>query len=755
MHSFMNKHLSISFMVLGLVMTTTIFAQYQSRGKEFNYTDAESFYNAGNYYDALPLYEVLMAENPKVMEYQLKIGICHLHLTSSPEKAIEYIEGVYNKKPKTPDVLYYLGQAYALNYQFDKAIETFDKAESSSKTSSVLKKEIPHLIEQCKNGIELVKDSLPVEIINLGPPINTIDNEYSPTINADESTLIYTYKGPKSTGGRQDEFNREEVNGSFYEDIYISYKVLNKWTDPKSISDTINSNLHEASISLSPDGQKLYVYKDTRDFSGDIFESKKEEGQWNEPQWLDINSEFWEGHAAVSPNGKFMIFSSERPGGEGYRDLYSAVKQEDGTWGDVKNLGPTINTKYDDDAPFIHSDGVTFNFSSKGHTSMGGYDIFESKIINDTSYLQPRNIGYPINTTSNDIFFFVSGRGNAYYSSARKGGYGQQDIYVINVKDIISSKPVLLVKGIVKTNGDFDVAKISVHTESGKDLGTYYSDLSDGKYQFYVDLNDYYVITYEVEGFPAQVISIDATKYKEYTEIEKNINFQSRDVNIEGVALNREVPLSPIINLKVNLSNRDKTFSITDTTDQQGRYNFSNLPNDDYYLLFLNEQDEKIIEDSTFIFKGKVTMKGLPYTKAMINDMATDDDGNYRIEMKKHYYGLLSGTTSELDEMTVEDVMEKYGDQTAPGLVYKVQVAAYVHAGNYDGKHLRSLGTINKVVLDDGITRFTMGEFSTLRAAKELQKKAIAKGQNDAFVIVFINGKRTYLEELINSGILK
>lgn len=753
----MNKQLLNYFLFSFLLVSSSInvSAQYEPRGAEFNYLDAESFFEGGNYYDALPLYQLLMAEKPKVVEYQLKTGICHLHLTSSPEKAIEYIEAVFNSKPKTPDVQYYLGRAYALNYKFDRAIETFNKSLANSKTSLKFKKEIPHLIEQCNNAKELIKDSLSVEIINMGKPINSVDNEYSPTINADESTIIFTYKGPKSIGGRQDVFNRPEINGNFYEDIYISQHILNTWTEPKSISDTINSELHEASISLSPDGQKLLVYQDTPKFSGDIFETKKENGEWSEPKWLDINSEYWEGHAAVSPNGKFMIFSSERPGSLGYRDLYSAILQEDGSWGDIKNLGPTINTEYNDDAPFIHSDGVTFNFSSEGHTSMGGYDIFESKIITDSTYLAPRNVGYPINTTSNDIFFYVSGRGNAYYSSARKGGIGQQDIYVINVKDIISSKPVLLVKGVVKTNGDFDVAKIIVRTESGKDLGTYNSDLSDGKYQFYVDLNDYYVITYEVQGFPAQVISIDATEYKAYAEIEKNINFLSRDVNINGVALLRENPLSPIMNLKINLTNRDKTFNKTDTTDVNGRYNFDNLPNDDYYLLFLNEEDEKIIEDSTYIFKGKVTMKGLPYANASINGIPTDDDGNYRIEMKRHYYGLLNGDQSNLDEMNPEDVMNKYGDQSAPGLIFSVQVAAYVNGKNYNSNHLKELGSIDKVVLDDGITRFTLGKFTTLRAAKELQDKAILKGQDDAFVIMFLNGKRTYLEELVNTDIFK
>ena len=418
-------------------------------------------------------------------------------------------------------------------------------------------------------------------------------------------------------------------------------------------------------------------------------------------------------------------------------------------------MGPTINTPYNDDAPFIHSDGVTFNFSSEGHSSMGGYDIFESKILTDTTYLEPRNICYPINTTSNDIFFYVSGKGNAYYSSAREGGFGQHDIYRIKVNDVVTSKPVLLVKGVITTDGIFDVAKVTVRTESGKDLGTYYSDLSDGKYQFYVDLNDYYVITYEVDGVSSQIASIDATGYTEYTEIEKNINFLSRDVNISGIAITKENSLSPIMSLRVNLSNTDNTFSETDTIDGEGRYDFNNLPNDDYYLMFLDEEDEKLIEDTSYIFKGQITLKGLPYANAMINGERTDDEGNFRIEMRNRYLDLLNGTGSILDEMSAEDIMLRFGDQSSKGLVFSVQVAAYTNAKNYRSNHLEGLGKIETVILEDGITRFTIGQFTTLRAAKALQTKAVEKGQDDAFVILFIDGKRTYLDELVNTGIFK
>jgi len=148
-------------------------------------------------------------------------------------------------------------------------------------------------------------------------------------------------------------------------------------------------------------------------------------------------------------------------------------------------------------------------------------------------------------------------------------------------------------------------------------------------------------------------------------------------------------------------------------------------------------------------------MKELPYTKSLVNGVATDEDGNYRFELKKRYYGLLNGNSSVLKGMSPEDVMIKYGDQSGVGLVFKVQIAAYINAINYDTRHLKSLGEIDKIILDDGITRFTIGKYSTLNIANDMKKKVIEKGQEDAFIIIFVNGKRTYLEELINTGIFK
>ena len=516
----------LSFVVLTLFSFTSV-AQYQSRGKEFDFTDAEYFFFNQNYYDALGLYTTLSNEFPKIKDYRFKKGICHLELNNA-EQAIEDILNSVKKKKEPQNYSYYLARAYALNYQFDSAITVFNQALEASNVDKELKKDIPHLIEQCKNGKEVVKKQLNVTIENIGTPINSKYNEYSPVVNADETLLAFTYRGDKSTGGRQNQYIKPEGNGNYFEDVYITYKEEGKWKTPELIKGDINTNRHEASVSISPDGQVLYIYRDTEFNSGDLYYVDKTKDGWGEMKELPINSPSWEGSIAVAPNGLVAVFSSDRPGGYGGRDLYFTKKKANGMWSAPKNLGHKINTPYDDDAPFIHADGITFSFSSKGHNPIGGFDIFESKMINDTSFLEPRNIGYPINTTANDQFFFVSGLGTAYYSSNKEGGMGLYDIYTIDVRDIMTNSPVLLLKGNVKPPN----CKIYVKNLDGEDRGTYKSDANNGDYQFYLNLGEEYEVTYKVSEDKSKTIRINTKDLSAFTERIENIDFDKKEEDI-------------------------------------------------------------------------------------------------------------------------------------------------------------------------------------------------------------------------------
>ena len=197
--------------------------------------------------------------------------------------------------------------------------------------------------------------------------------------------------------------------GDYYEDVFISYKEEEGWSKPKNIGPVINSHGHDAAIGLSPDGQTLYLYRSDSVKWGNIFACRLNGEIWESPMKLKapINSKNWEGSCSINADNNILFFVSNRPEGFGGKDIYMIRKLPNGEWAAPKNLGPTINTPEDEDAPFIHVDGQTLYFSSKGHKSMGGYDIFKTT-YNEGGWSTPTNIGYPINTAEDDRFFVLS-----------------------------------------------------------------------------------------------------------------------------------------------------------------------------------------------------------------------------------------------------------------------------------------------------------------------------------------------------------
>lgn len=277
-------------------------------------------------------------------------------------------------------------------------------------------------------------------IDNVGSSINTRDNDYAPLITADESMMIFTSTRVGSTGDKID----EKTNLPF-EDIYYSYRDGMRWRDAMNIGEPLNTKSHDATIGLSSDGQQLFIYK--TDNEGDIFESTKEGEYWSSPKALPkaINSPFHESSASFSYDNRTIYYSSRNSDIQTYgdHDIFFSKKNVKNKWGDPYNIGGTINTPYDEVDVFMHPDGRTLYFSSNGHNTMGGYDIFKSTLKDDGSWSEPQNLGYPINTPDDDRFFVLAGSGkHGYYSSAKAGGYGGHDIYMITF--LGPEKPLIL-----------------------------------------------------------------------------------------------------------------------------------------------------------------------------------------------------------------------------------------------------------------------------------------------------------------------
>lgn len=406
---------NLSLTLLLIILTvTSLFAQNKLSSKqEKSMVDkAEFYFEDGDYQNipkSLDLFEKLEANKPDDPYYKLMVGICYTYFKDKKHLSIDKLFEVQKINPTFNELNKYLGRAYAVNHQFDKAISFYQKYLNSSDLEEEDKSAARQSIIYCQNAKKFISDSLSVRIENIGPPINTEFSEYVPVITPDESMIIFTYRGDRSKGGLMGPTGKPDPDGQYYEDIMISYKLGSEWLEPESIDDNINTVGHDASIALSVDGQQLFVYKQNKKDHGDIYVSNLDGNQWKKPIKLKggVNTEAWEGSATLASDGQTLYFSSDRPGGFGGRDLYSAKLQLDNTWGEIENLGPTINTKFDEDAPFIHPDRRTMYFSSKGHNSMGGYDIFYT-YLNEDGWDEPADVGYPVNTINDDRYYVLS-----------------------------------------------------------------------------------------------------------------------------------------------------------------------------------------------------------------------------------------------------------------------------------------------------------------------------------------------------------
>lgn len=727
-------------------------------GIETYYATAEEFFKNESYLDALPLYLTLAEKYPKVMEHRLKAGICFLYKTDEVENAISFLEEVKEKKPKTPDISYYLGRAYCLNYKFDEGIAYFQKALEDKKLNPTRKKEIELRITHANNAKRMVQQPVKVHIENLGSPVNSKWHEYSPLITSDQQTIMFTYRGEKSTGGLQDEFFRPSKTGKYFEDIFYSTRENGVWTEPKPLS--INTKFHEATVALTPDGQQLLYYIDSEQSWGDIFSVTLEGENWSAPERMPFNSEEWEGSATFSPDRKTIYFSSERGGGLGGKDLWKTSMDEDGFWTEPVNLGAPINTPYDEDGCFLHPDGRTMFFSSNGPESMGEFDIFEVKLNPEGIWQTPINLGYPVNTPGNDIYFVVSGDGEkGYYSSARKDGLGGQDIYVLDVKDVVHPEVLVLVKGHVTLDDTIVPCRIRVKTANSEFVFANLTNNSKtGEYKVNLPVGLYYIIMYEVEGMPTHIETVDLSEVTAYEERIIDVKLRSKSITISGYVYYRENPVVPANNIMLLLYNTDSVLIDKKRTDEKGYFEFSYLNPEKKYLIEIDENDPFLRIDTGMFLSGVVLLNGLPASNIFISETITRDDGSFRLKLfKNHHFKYIQadkGTMPLLNEKDQSDLAfmdkfkERFGDKPAEGLVYKVQIAAYRQAQNFDRSLANKVGKIDTQVLEDGITRFTIGTLNTFNEAEKLKANAIKQGITDAFVLVFVNGKRRYLEEL-------
>ncbi|MFN4233809.1 MAG: TolB family protein [Bacteroidia bacterium] len=419
-----------------------------------------------NYLRALPFTDSLLAERNDCWYYQYLQAICYSYSQNHLKKSLEIFNQLKSYKDSLEDYsLFYANLLWNLE-DFENSYITYKQYLNESQSLIEYKDFALNRIFQYETMLEQKRFQQQANIRNIGATINTVNFEYAPVINSAGNRLYFTYRGEKSVGGKQITPGvNDDEKGVYYEDIFYSDLINDStWSEPQPIKE-LNTIYHEALLSISQDEKTMFLYRNTSAGTGDIYFSKFTNGKWSNPEKLkgEVNTSSWEGSAFLSPDGKYLYFSSERPGGYGGKDLYRA-KLIDGKWKKVENLGPTINTKADEDSPVLFGDGKILFFSSNGHRSMGGFDLFRADLV-EGKWQEPINVGIPINTTKDDVFFTITADGSkAYISSDRKGTIGKQDIYEITPGLIGKPTRLLILSGIVKYNFEPVESKILINS---------------------------------------------------------------------------------------------------------------------------------------------------------------------------------------------------------------------------------------------------------------------------------------------------
>lgn len=566
-----------------LFFFTVILLSGKAQAPAGSYKD---YFREGNYLLLEENYEMALRNFLKAYELDssscninYNVGLCYLksltHKADAEAKLAKAVKSIskhykmddHTEKDAPPLAIFYYAQALHINYKFDEGLEQYNKFLVFVEDDKDWKKEIEYYKRQTVYAKELIANPINVQISNMGDSINSEWPDFSPVLSADERTMIYTTRRPTGTGGEK------TPEGQYFEDIVVSYKDDNgKWSKPVSLSEYVNTNGHEASVSLSPDGQTLIVFRDDAG-NGNIYFTQWDGKTWGGIQSFgsDINTKYWEPHACLNVDGTVLYFTSDRPGGKGGRDIYRSVKLPNGKWSKAQNLGGSVNTEYDEDSPFMHPDGKMFFFASKGHKTMGGFDLMYSIIDEEGKFSEPINLGHPINTPDDDVFYSTSPDGKrAYFSSAKDGGFGEKDIYLITIQGV-TEKALALFKGqIVPAEGETlpeDLIIIVTDKLTGENIGTYRPKMANGTFAVILPPGKEYNFSYQApRGEEFYNEDIYVTNELTYQEIKKEINLEpikllgKIKVRDKGILLN----VTALNNAKDKKGMEGATITITD-----------------------------------------------------------------------------------------------------------------------------------------------------------------------------------------------
>lgn len=471
----MNRLLSLSLL---LCLICLPLSAQEPTAESFFYDGLFFFQEEEDFQEAQYLFRELLKKEPNNAHAKYMLGMCYNNIEGQEEKGIVFFKEAtenislkfkadrYNEKRAPHHTWFYLAEAYRKTNQMDEALEALtqfrDIKDFAGTYNARITEEALAVLERAK----IIRDAeINMRALYFNEPINSTDNDYNGVISGDGLTLVWAN------------------SKTFYEAVFMSKREKDQWSQPLLITPQILSDGDLFPAGLSFDGNTLLLVKHLKRGNTDIWVSRFNGKDWSPAESVQgsINTGSNEDHASFSPDGKRIYFSSDRKGGEGGLDIWYSDKQVDGTWGKAVNMGDVINTEKDETSAFLAPSGDRFIFASKGHFNMGGYDIFRSELEENQSWSPPTNIGYPLNTSSDNTFFVPINNGlQAIYTRFTDEAIGQRDLWyveILNVDDFVTKGLTLAVDSPVLSHKDF--ALILIEKETGEEIEVLYDSDTD------------------------------------------------------------------------------------------------------------------------------------------------------------------------------------------------------------------------------------------------------------------------------------
>ncbi len=642
--------------------------------------------NEGNYKDAISNFKVLLENDPKDLDALFNIGLCYLNTSDGADTAVTYLNRGMNTLTKEQKSGYFgrefgmsIGKAYQVLLQPLKAIEIYENLlVNVPEEDTLVMKELEHEIQVCHNANFFLQHPVDIKVKNMGPEVNSMYDDHSPLVCVSESELFFT--------SRRNWMKLSLLpDGQYAEKIYSVPLAAKNWESARLLKVFFKQNEHEAAASLSPDGDDMILFRN--DVHGkSLYISHFDGKNWSEPEKLPypINSFAQETHGSLSADKSTLFFTSDREGGLGGIDIYMCKRNPNGTWGEPKNLGPNINTEYDEETPMIHYDGKTLYFSSEGHNSMGRLDVFYAQMNPDSTWSRPVNLGYPINTPDDDFFFVPTvNKSHAYYASSKfDDNYGGSDIYQVTFESDDNTELAVVEGQIDEIFGDNmkDVRLLVTRRKDKHLVGDYRPNPTNGKYMMFLEVG----YEYEIE----QTNSNESIREVGYVDVTPEMNYQKKKLPVLFKDVVMDAPLEKM----------DRV---------------SDIKNEQIASVKINNEKNEGVEK---------TLK--QESKTLLEDVKHSNDNIVRAEENeiRKIAPDVKSTTAVVDENNI------YIPSTKKG--YTIQLMALENGPLKDRAFFtkRGIKNVQEVKCIDGFTRYVFGEFDGYRSSLVIKKKLLNEG---------------------------